>query len=179
MDAEGEVLASPGDRSVAGFHKTLTALEAYLALKERADKGDKSVANELFVAELQLGKLDFAKAKTGYAALKGLSAEQRKHIDAELVNMEVADVMGKVNSRQLSPVEATETLGQMAKADRIPTGLYAPSFWSLVLQHADQNKDVKLFERGFIALKELLAGQGQYTEMLAEMAKNLEELKDG
>ncbi len=178
MNAEGEVLAAPAARSVDGFHKTLNAVEAYLELKSKADSGNKSVANDLFVAEMQLGKLGFAEATTRYANLKGLSAEKRERIDAELIDLEVADIVGKVNSRQLTPDEATGTLAEMAKADRIPTGQHAQLFWSVVLQHADQNKDVKLFERGFTTLKELLAGQGQ-EEMLAEMEKRLKELKDG
>ncbi len=178
MDAEGEVLASPAGQSVDGFNKTLNAVEAYLELKAKAHSGDKSVANDLFVAEMQLGKLGFAEATTRYAALKGLSAEQRERIDAELIDLEVADIVGKVNSGKLTPDEATPTLAQMAKADRIPTGMYAQLFWSVVLQHAEQNKDVKLFERGITAFKDLLAGQGQ-DELLADMEKRLKALKDG
>ncbi len=179
MDAEGEVLASPADRSVDGFNKTLNSVEAYLELKAKADSGDKSVANALFVAEVQLGKVEFAEAKTRYAALNGLSAEERKLIDQELLNMEVADVIGRVQSRQITSEEATATLAELAKADRVPTGMYAPTFWSVVLQHADQNKDVVLFERSLAAMKELFAGQSQFEEALAQMEKRLKELKDG
>ena len=125
MDADGEVLASPTGRSVTGFNSTLTSLEAYLDLKARADGGDKSVANDLFIAELNLGKLDLDDAKVRHGELKGLSTEQVKLIDAAFVNQEVEDIVNRVNKRQIAVEEATNRFAEMAKADRVPTGMFA------------------------------------------------------
>ena len=179
MDADGEVLAAPTGRSVTAFNSTLTSLEAYLDLKARADGGDKSVANDLFIAELQLGKLDFDDAKIRHGELRGLGTEQVKLIDAAFVNLEVDDIVNRVNTRQIVVEEATKQFAEMAKADRVPTSSFAPSFWSIVLQHAASTEDVKLFERGFSAMKELLGDSSQNAEMLETLEKQLKELKGG
>jgi len=177
MDADGEVLATPGDRSVGGFNATLAAIETYLDLKKKADAGDKSVVNDLFIAELQLGKLDLDQAKVRHGELRGLSDGQVALIDAAFVNLEVDDIVNQVNTRQLDIEEATERFAEMAKANRIPTGSFASSFWSIVLPYAGTTEDVKLFERGLQALKELVGDNSQFAPMLKTFEEQLEKLK--
>lgn len=99
MDAEGKVLASPARRAVESFEITLRSLETYLALKSKIESGDKSVEKEFFIAELELGKLDYEQAKVRYQALEGLSEEQVELVEARLQAMEVQALLAQGQER--------------------------------------------------------------------------------
>ena len=98
MDAEGNVLSPQRQRSVAGFTRTLGLVENYVALKTRAEGGDETVANELFLVELDLDKLDYDTARTRYAGLKDLSDAQTARIDGELKEMEMQGLLARAQN---------------------------------------------------------------------------------
>ncbi len=97
MDAEGEVLTSSMDRSVAGFQKTATALGevAELDKAEKAGKLHGDAAARLILAKIDLGKLDFAAAQPSVASLSGVSPEFKKKLDARLLDLEIGGIFSK------------------------------------------------------------------------------------
>jgi hypothetical protein len=56
MDAEGNVLAKQGERSVEGFRKTHKAVANFQDLQARIKKGEKGLEFALFVAEWDLSR---------------------------------------------------------------------------------------------------------------------------
>lgn len=95
MDADGEVLTSNVERSVKGFASVAAALAsaAELGKAEKAGKLDAEGSAKLILAELDLGKLDFAAASKRVAGLPaGVSAESKKTLDGRLLDLEVASI---------------------------------------------------------------------------------------
>ncbi len=88
MTAEGEVVASPRQRSVAGFKSSLAQVESYLAIRAKVAAGDESQLRDLFIAELVLGKLEYADARSRYEALDGFSEKQISVAESHLRVME-------------------------------------------------------------------------------------------
>ena len=93
MDAEGNVLTSPRARTVPSFGETLSLVENYLAVKEKADAGDETVLSELFVAEFDLGMLGLDEAKQRLGAMKDLSPALTSRIEKKIREMEMRDVL--------------------------------------------------------------------------------------
>ena len=181
MDAEGKVLASPGERSVEGFNQTLELLQAYLDLKARSEAGDESVAVELFLTELlELRNIGFEEARARHGKLEGLSDEEDERVRAELVDLEVKDLIDRVNARQVTPDEAAATFVEMAKAGRAPTApQQARLFWQQVLMHADRTEDPKLYEQALVDLKAMFGSDARNAAIFAQYEQRLKELKDG
>ncbi|MEC7583422.1 MAG: hypothetical protein VYE77_03830, partial [Planctomycetota bacterium] len=95
LDAEGEQLASQGDRTVAGFRKTGDALIALQKL-EKADRTEEQEV-EYFLARVALGQMDLAAAKEAAKKLKA-NDELAAQIDAALLNLEIEDTMKNVRT---------------------------------------------------------------------------------
>ena len=180
MDAEGEVLAEPQGRDVADFETALAALIKWRALAEKADRTSAEEA-ELLLAELDLGKLAFDAARERYAALDGLTDAQKAKIENELLFLEVADIQKKVGRDRSKIPEANAAIAAMAKAGRIPTdaGMRAMRFWGPVMAHADETKDVELFEQGVNVAHAVLGDDPRGARYLESIDKRLAELKSG
>ena len=154
MDAEGEVLTSPRQRSVESFNATLDGVQNYLRLKEKAAGGDETVANALFLAELDVStvshpKVGFEEAVARFAELRGWTADEKKTIENELVSLEFVSII--IEGRQLgSGRAARKKAADMAKAGRIPSGRMATEFWRYNIQHAEAEGDWLLFTRAVL-----------------------------
>ena len=75
MDAEGNVLAEhQGDRSADGFSKTGQKAKEFIALKAKAEKGDKAAKIDFIIAQLSMGQL---KASEAEAKIKELGSRRR------------------------------------------------------------------------------------------------------
>ncbi|MBL8695538.1 MAG: hypothetical protein JNJ88_15710 [Planctomycetes bacterium] len=93
MDAEGVILAKPEERSVAGFEKTGAAAKRVVAARAKAASGDSAARNDLFLLELEMGLLEFTRAKAQMGSLR-LTDDQSKRAKALLIDAE-ADSMFK------------------------------------------------------------------------------------
>ncbi len=101
LDAEGEILARDPEPTVDGFQKAIKTANEFKALKAKFEGGATELEGDLLLAELKLGRTDFAKAKKAFASVKAnekVSAEKKAEIDRELVNMEVQDVFMNASS---------------------------------------------------------------------------------
>lgn len=98
MDDEGNVLAKPASRTVESYDKTLSLVESVLSLKAKAEAGDTTVINALFVAELELGQIDYEDAKTRYAALEDVSDPDCIRIEAKLAKMEAKNLLASAQA---------------------------------------------------------------------------------
>jgi len=178
MDAEGNVLAKQGDRSVEGFEKTLKTLQDFLALEAKAAKGDKEAGVDALIAGLELGRYDAGQAKERLGRLGEIPADKRQRIDSLLVNLEVDAVMADVRSQEQA-IEAGKKFLAMEKDGRVPTGRTALTFYSVILEvHAD-NKDAKAYEASLGVLRQLAEGERGAARLLKRYEQTLERLKQG
>ena len=83
---------------MAGFSRTLGRVENYLALKERVDSGDKTVAADLLIAQLDLGNIEFEEASRRYAEMKDLPAVQSSRIEAQLLQLEMPSLLARART---------------------------------------------------------------------------------
>lgn len=175
LDAEGDKLASQGDRTVAGFRKTGSALIALQNL-EKADRTEEQEV-EYFLARIALGQMDFAAAKEAAKKLKA-NDELAAQIDAALLNLEIEEKLKAVRTRD----EAAETgkeFAEMVKAGRAPTakGINTAQFWMMVSEHAYDESDAKLFEQCVNQVKAALGDNKRYARVFQMLDQRLAELK--
>ena len=175
MDADGNVLARQGERSVEGFTKTLKNLKAHADLKAKAAKGDRAATVDLLVSEIELGKLDFDAASKQAKGLGELTNEQKARIDGLLLGLEVSK-LASARTPDARAAASKQMLGMM-KEGRIPTGNAARLFYSMVLTAAEAEKDAKAFEQAMEGIKQLVGDDARAKPMLDSMQKRLDKLK--
>lgn len=157
MDAEGKVAAKVNDRSVKGFSELGASLRKYAELMKKQAGGDKTVAKDIWSMKIKLGKFTTAQAaRDALKAIEGLSDGDKQAMEQQLTDLDIADVLKTVGrgDRAGQLAVATKFAG-WAKAGRVPTSgsrVFFP-FWQACLGHAEQNKDVELFEKGLNVLK--------------------------
>ena len=175
LDAEGEQLASQGDRTVAGFRKTGDALIALQKL-EKADRTEEQEV-EYFLARVALGQMDLAAAKEAAKKLKA-NDELAAQIDAALLNLEIEDTMKNVRTRD-DAAAAGKAFAKMVKDGRAPTdkGVNTAQFWMMVSEHAYDESDAKLFEQCVTQIKAALGDNKRYARVFQMLNQRLEELK--
>ncbi|HLU37900.1 MAG TPA: hypothetical protein VK081_00850 [Planctomycetota bacterium] len=170
MDASGDVLTSAVPRTVPAFHRTLDALLALQALTEKAKAGklDPEETGKYLTARIDLGQLDFAAARKEFAAVADkLGADQRKAIEAKLVDLEVQSVLAKQTQMRGQPREAiedalAEDFGRMLTEGKIPSDAHALNFWLILHNAARRRGDDAMLER---ARNELTALGARNTQL--------------
>jgi hypothetical protein len=176
MDAEGNVLAKQGDRSVEGFDKTRKTLQAFLPLEAKAAKGDKEAGVDALIAGIELGRYDADQAKERLGKLGTIPADKQKAIDGLLVNLEVDGMMAEVGS-PLQAVEVGRKFLAMEQAGRVPTGRAARTFYALILEVHAADKDAPAYEAKLEIMTKLLEGDRNAARLLKRFADTLEKLK--
>ncbi len=162
MDAEGEVLAThEGPRTVEAFRATTAKAQRYVALKAVKDPTPAQRA-DLFLAELELGKLDLAAARQRRTELTGLTPEQETKVSQAMTDLEIVGMAQELGQRPDAAQRAA--LGgryhAMLEEGRRPTGDEAAQpFYVLMLDWAEQQKDAAAFEQALSALRERFGSQ--------------------
>ena len=178
LDADGNVVAKQGDRSVAGFQKTLASCQSFLALEKKAKDGDKSVAADLLMARIDMGQVNFDQAKEQMAALGKLDAGKQKQFEGLLLGLEVDSMMASVRA-QPQAVEVGKKFAAMQAAGRIPTGKSARTFYSMIMTAMEADKDAKGFEKALDAFKKLTADEPNAKRIHDQFDQRLAKLKGG
>ncbi|MBK8096871.1 MAG: hypothetical protein IPK26_07180 [Planctomycetes bacterium] len=181
MDAEGEVTAKQGERTVAAFQATLSALSAVADLQKKATAGDKVATVDLLLAEMTLGRLDLAAAKARAEkalALGALDGERKQKLDGALIGLEVEDLMAGARTREAAAEMAEKCLA-MLKEGRVPTGRVARTFYLQAMSAAEKVNDAKTYETALGAVEKMMAGQQGAEAMLKRFRETLEKLKAG
>lgn len=177
MDADGTVLGEPNGRDVAAFEATLESMMVVKNIEKRIAKGEKGLENELFMAQLRLGVIDFEEAKATFASLKKLSDEQTQEIKGLLLNLEVMSILDSVDSDDAAAA-AGEKFKDMAEEGRIPTGDALGSYWSLIMTYAKGESDADLFEKALKALEEKYGKEESAKSFFEQQAEVLKEMRE-
>jgi hypothetical protein len=178
MDAEGNVLAKQGERTVAGFEKTRTNLVAFAEMDAKFQKGDKAAGIDALIAGMELGRYTADDAAKMLPKLGKIPADKQKKIDGMLVNAEVDKLSTTVRNKEQA-AEAGRKFVEMEKAGKIPTGRTALSFYSMMLETHEADKDVKAFEKTLETLKKLVEGERNAAAVIKRYEATLEKMKAG
>jgi len=147
MNAEGEVLGRPLDRSVASFEATLTAIADFAELERREAAGEKGLEFERFVLERALMKLRGKKLTERGKALRGLTEEQQATVDAILLGVEVDDLVLKSLGGTKDVNRAGKRMLEILDSGRCPDMVKDANAWSVLARYAENIKDADLIDR--------------------------------
>lgn len=180
MDAEGKVLAvHEEDRTAAAFAKTGEKAKTFVALKEKAAKGDAKAKVDFILARLDLGQLTGDEAEKELKASGAtLSKEQQAKFDGMMVNQTILDVVKKIDGEDAAK-EAGKKFYEMQKAGKAgPTSDQAiQPYYILGMNAAEEAKDLDVFEKDLKALKERFGSNPQARKFFDAKDKKLQELK--
>lgn len=176
MDANGDVIAKQGKRSVEAFEESRAKVHEYEALKKKADSGDAKARTQLFMSRLEMGTMKASEVQRGMDELK-LDPAQRKKAEQAIVNLEVGEVFASVRSRD-DLARVTDKLIAMKNAGKLPTGDMAMQFWNVLLGHADQQRDAEAFAEALDALKKIVGDNPRAAQSLKKAEDRLQELRD-
>ena len=181
MDGEGKVLAEHDDeRSAEAFGKTGEKAKAFLALKAKAEKGDKAAQVDFALAQLEMGQIKAGEAKD---RLKGhkLSKEQQAKLDGLATSAEVKEILATVNQDKETQIAAAKKFLEMKKA-----GKPAPAdernfqvYFILMMNYAEGEKNAALFEECLKALKGRFGDNPQAANFFKAKEEALKQLKEG
>ena len=179
MDEAGNVLAEHEDqRTAAAFAKTGGKARDFLALKAKAEKGDKAAVIDLTIAQLELGHIGAEEADKKLKDAK-LTKEQQAKVDGLKAAAEVRDIMKSVTQDPATQAAAGRKFLELKKA-----GKPAPAddqgfqaFYILILNNAEKDKDVPLFEECLKALKDRFGSVPQAQGFFKAKDEALKKLK--
>jgi hypothetical protein len=177
MDADGNVVAKQGDRTVAGFQKTLDALAAVTKLEAKEKAGDASVAADLLLARLQTGSVDIAAAKQKRATLDKTDPAKLKVIDQMLTNVEFSTISRSPLQSKEDSEARSKAFAEMYKAGRIPDGQMTVSFCNAVAAYAAAQKDAALLEQVIGTMRQAAGDKTPYKALVERHEKALQALK--
>ncbi|MFM1870619.1 MAG: hypothetical protein RL398_41 [Planctomycetota bacterium] len=178
MDADGNVTAKQGERTVAGFEKTRGNLVAFADLEAKFKKGDKAAGVDALIAGMELGRYTAEDAKAMLPKLGKIPADKQAKIDGMLVNSEVDALMANVRTKEQA-AEVGRKFAEMDKAGKVPSGRAALSFYSIMLETHEADKDAKAFEATLEKLKKLVEGERNADRVIKRYEATLEKLKNG
>lgn len=178
MDAEGEVLAKQGDRSVDALLASAKALKELPALTKRVADGDPKAKIDLFVAELALGRLTFEQATARHAELVNVQKEQEAKILPQLATLEYQQLITAMRDASKRAETQTRILA-MFRDGRTPRGMYELNFLTQVMAAAEQARDADTFAKAFARFEELTKDRKGIDRAIEQMRQRLEKLRDG
>ena len=112
------VLNRSPDNAVA--RRNLELVENYVALKAKVEGGGETVANELFIAELDLDKFDRDRARVRYAELKDLTEDQTERIEDRLTAMEMSGLLASAQTLIAGGKWAEASIAYKAIVEKLP-----------------------------------------------------------
>jgi hypothetical protein len=176
MDAEGNVIGKPNDRTVASFASSRDALMSIDSVRAKAESGDKNAQVELLFLEFTLGNIkaeeltQAVEALAVHASAKQLARAKQVGLDARIYDLYVAS-FNDPNSG------SSEKMIAMLQAGELPTpGSRSCSvFWSSIGAQAQKSGDTALLRRVSKGMRADLASDKQSQEM----ATNYERIATG
>lgn len=174
MDAEGTVMASPAERTVASFMKTNGELKRIADLQGKTDPAS---VTALVFAKLEIGMMKAADAKEKLSGMT-LTPAQVAMLESAMIDDEVNAARANVRTRDDMLAVGDKYL-EMKSKGRIPTGKSAPTFWGTIASTAESKKDVALFEECVSQMKKIAATEPRLARQVEMMETRLKSMKDG
>jgi hypothetical protein len=175
LDADGRKLMKHiGPRTPQGFEDTLERVQVFQDLTAKAEAGDAQAATELLILQLQLEWFEFEEAQMRAEALEEVSKEQGQEIAQLLVDTEVRSLAMAAGRDEVKRREAGEHFLAMWQDERIPaTDAQLYSFWSLMADYAEGERDKKLFKKIVGECDDSLGRNQRYKRALKQLEERL------
>lgn len=178
LDAEGEILGTPGGRSAEAFEKTLASLMNIKSLEARIAAGEKGLKAELFFAELDMGKYSLAEVKAKSSEFKKLTKEQKDLLAQHVLNLGVKEILDGMGRDEGALAKAGEKLLAIKAEGSMPTGDALGGFWFVLMNYSEAQSDADLFAEALAALKVFYADEPRAMEFLNKKDEVLKEMQD-
>lgn len=185
LDEVGNVIAKVETNDVKGFEAAVKSGAEFVALKAKAEK---TADEKVYVVthEMDIGNLKLQLAKDRIAALGKLTEAQQKQVDESMFRLEVWTGVSDANGSYDRSRAAGKRFAELWAAGREPSEeqLWRP-FFILMLDHAEQVKDAKLFAKALDKLKGRYGAKEaqEWKDFFEDAANRLKELetpaKDG
>jgi hypothetical protein len=178
LDAGGSVLAHAAPpHGVPAFEKALKSGLAFEALRNKADKtADEKV--QVVAADMDLGNLRLPRAPERIAELGDLTPSQKKVIDDATLRLEIRTAAtGAAGSRERSRAAGRKFAEWWAAGREPSTDEHVDSFFRLILDHAEGEKDAGLFRRALEKLRGRFAEKPGWKAFEERQAGRLRELE--
>jgi len=176
MDAEGEILAVQGDRSVDGFRNTYNSVQAYADLQARVAAGEKGLGVEMMVAEWDLGKLKWEDAKKRADGFDKLTAKQKKVVGQIVLDAEVVERAKSTRDEEKAKAVYAR-FKELADKGYMPGEKAEGAFWRTILNGADQAEDVKLYGAAVAWMTKTYGDNPRAKDYLQGLADRLAEME--
>ncbi|MBI2933142.1 MAG: hypothetical protein HYY16_15975 [Planctomycetes bacterium] len=173
LDAEGNPLSKvTGARTIEGFEQAAGKAKEFVKFRALAERGDARAQCQILLARLEMGLLNAAEARREAAELKDVPSDLKTRLDGFLADFEVDDVLREVR------LEAGRRFLQMKKSGRVPQdGDKGDTFWSHVLEFAEDRSDGDVFEEALEAIKKIYGDQinQKWVERQEQILKKIRE----
>jgi len=181
LDGAGNVLAEhQGSRDAEGFSRTGGKAKSFLDVRAKAEKGDKAAEIDYALAQLELGQIKAAEATERLKGRK-LTKEQQAKLDTLAAAAEMQEIMATITPEPETQTAAAKKFLEMKKA-----GKPAPEddqlfqvYWILMMNLAESQREVALFEECLTALKGRFGKLPQAAAFLKAKDEALKKLKEG
>lgn len=180
LDENGDVVAKPGSRDVAGFTAAVADGSKFLALRSKEDPTlDDRI--ELLGLEIGLGNYDFAKAKEAAGRIEGMSDDQKAKVEELLFPLEIQSLIPPGRNPPPEQKQAAgKAFAEMFKAGREPKdqGLMQP-FFIFMLDYAEAEKNAELFGEALGKLEAAFGSNPRTKPFFDTQKARLEKLESG
>jgi len=180
MDASGEILLEHnGERSAEAFGKTGAQAKAYVALKDKAAKGDSSAKVDFAILQLTMLKITLAEADQAVKeAGTPPSKEQQASLDVARTNAQLRDEVRAVRTdAQLEALKA-RFYARFKEGKSMPTNDFVLQNYCLrVLEASAEQKDADTYAAALKVLRERYGKEEQLVPFFEERDKELQELR--
>ena len=180
MDANGEVMQQvPYEGfSVGAFEKAGEKAKEFVALKKKADGGDRDAKLKILTTWLEWGTVSIKKAKTLKSEIHNLTKDETEKLDKAFVALEIKQIMTGLTRDRKTWVAAGKKFYALSKDNKLPADKKtAFSFWYLIIIYAEDEKDIKVFETRLKTFKDDFGDSPRNQRLIENWEKTLEELK--
>ncbi|HZE98778.1 MAG TPA: thioredoxin family protein [Planctomycetota bacterium] len=182
MDAGGDVIVEhEGERSASAFTSSGEKARGWLALKDKAAKGDAAAKIDFAILQLSMGQAKPEEAQKTIQEAGALSKEQQAKLDAELVNAEIRIAVRAVRNDEQAAELGKKYYARMREGKPAPTADNAiQAYYMLGMDAAAEAKDAATFETAYKVLFEKygkMEGAGAFFEAKQKQLKELQEKK--
>ncbi|HEU4395358.1 MAG TPA: hypothetical protein VFS92_07315 [Planctomycetota bacterium] len=178
LDAKGEVLSQVSDRSVEGFRKAVKDAGDFTTLSA---KEKRTPAEEMRLLRLQHGmhKVEDDAARARANAIDVTDEAVKKDRDAFLFGLDIAAQLKGRNFRDpAAKIAAGKTFHEWWKAGKEPPdeGTAQP-FFILMLDYAESERNVELFEKALGRLRDMFGAKTEAARFFKMQEERLQKLK--
>lgn len=183
LDANGDLLAGRVSRDVKSFEFSLNKAREVKQelddLAKRSEAGDKEADKLRFFKKVELLHFSAAKARQAMEGL-GLSADEKKKAEAELVDLDIREVMLTLTLDEKTRIAAGSKFAEMKEDGRIPSAPQKTEwryFYHFIMIYAESEKNVKLFEDALETWKKQYGSNPRQQNSIKALEAKLAELK--